>query len=98
MADLEPDNRSAHMTDHERAIFDKQVNMIVRIALASSDVRPVTTKRVAYATLMLIGAVVKLAMCGGYTGGPADLAKTLTRMWDATKYIGKSTNSAGGDA
>lgn len=95
MADTE---KLTGMTDHEKAIFDEQVNTLVRIAMASSDTRPAMAKHVAYATLMLIGATVKLAMCGGYTGGPADLSKTLTRMWDATKYIGKATNAAGGDA
>lgn len=85
-------------TDSEKAVFDEQVNTLVRIAMASSDIHPAGTKQVAYAALMLIGATVKLAICGGYTGGPADLAKTFTRMWDATKYVGKATNSAGGDA
>lgn len=86
------------MTDADKAIFDEQVNVLVHAAMLSADSRPADAKQIAYAMLLLLGATVKLALCGGYRGGPADLSQTLTRMWDATRYVGKDVNTAGGDA
>lgn len=86
------------MTDAEKAIFNDQVNLIVRMALTASETRPSNARLLPYAVLVLIGATVKLAICGEYKHGPFGLSKTLTRMWDATKFVGKAVNAAGGSS